>query len=68
MRRENPPEAQCTGKKVFETFAHAERAARRSHRGRTRSGQMAYHCHACGKFHVGTSIGSRGAKKLRGIE
>lgn len=48
--------ASCAGKKVFENFRLADRAARRSRRGRTRDGQTAYHCLHCGKFHVGTSV------------
>jgi hypothetical protein len=43
----------CTGKKVFTTFAQAQRAAQRKNRNADRSHLEAYHCRSCGFCHVG---------------
>lgn len=51
----------CNGKLKFLTFTRAEKAATRSMRAKGREGDhmQAYHCSACGAFHVGTWLGPK---------
>lgn len=42
----------CTGKKAFDTFTQATKAAKRLNR-RDRGHTEAYHCCHCNDFHIG---------------
>lgn len=43
----------CTGKKTFERFTQAQRAAKRRNRNDAGAHLEPYHCRHCNRFHVG---------------
>lgn len=53
--------ASCEGKARFSTFAMAERTAHRQAQKRKEK-FLAYACHVCGEFHVGTTIGGESGR------
>ena len=55
----------CTGKIRFETFAGANRAARRARRGKGDRALRAYACRECHGFHVGTNAKTQASRERR---
>ena len=55
----------CTGKIRFETFAGANRAARRARRGKGDRALRAYACRECHGFHVGSSAKTPASRQRR---
>lgn len=54
----------CDGKERFQTFALAERVMKMRRRG-VKLGRQTYRCHACGGYHIGTSLQLQ-VKRVRG--
>jgi len=61
-----PVQAGCTGKKQFDKFSQADKAAKR--RNRSDNAHLeAYHCRHCGSFHVGEAR-SYGQRRPRAVD
>lgn len=55
----------CTGKNCFTRFSAAAAAAKRMRRQKDDAIVHAYHCHHCGGFHVGESMGTPPSRRGR---